>query len=60
MMGDQPPAEGERRQPTSDRAPYETPEIAWEDDLGTRPGLVAACAKVSLANPVCATGDPSS
>jgi len=27
------------------RQPYEKPAVSWEDDLGTRPGLIAACNK---------------
>jgi hypothetical protein len=36
----QPPDEPRRR-------PYEEPALLWEDDLGTRPGLVAACNKTA-------------
>ena len=28
-----------------DRKPYEKPAIAWEEQLETRPGLIAGCAK---------------
>ena len=38
-----------------ERAPYVTPEIAWEDELGTRPGLVAACGKAAGQNIACNT-----
>jgi hypothetical protein len=27
--------------------PYEKPAIIWEDDLGGRPGLIAACNKTA-------------
>jgi len=29
-----------------DRKPYEKPAIAWEEQLETRPGLLAGCNKV--------------
>ncbi len=45
---------------TGDRAPYVTPEIAWEDELGTRPGLVAACGKVAIETPACQTSGSAS
>ena len=39
---------------------YEKPKITWEEDLGTRPGLIAACAKSSPIVPPCDTGELSS
>ena len=29
-----------------DRRPYEKPAISWEEQMGVRPGLMAACQKV--------------
>jgi hypothetical protein len=36
---------GPRHEPR--RRPYEEPAFLWEDDLGTRPGLIAACNKTA-------------
>jgi len=29
------------------RQPYEKPAVSWEDDLGSRPGLIAVCNKTA-------------
>jgi hypothetical protein len=46
------------KQPRGDRvrAPYEKPALLWEDDLGTRPGLIAACNKTAPLVGSCDTG----
>lgn len=38
------------------RRPYEKPALIWEDDLGTRPGLIAACNKTAPLVGTCDTG----
>jgi hypothetical protein len=38
------------------RLPYEKPSLTWEDDLGARPGLVAACNKQAPLVGTCDTG----
>lgn len=43
-----------------DRLPYEEPDILWEDDLGARPGLIAACNKTVPLQGSCDTGSLSS
>jgi len=35
------------------RRTYVTPAIDWEDELGARPGLVAACGKQPLQSAAC-------
>jgi hypothetical protein len=45
------PAEGTPR-----RRPYEKPAFSWEDDLGTRPGLIAVCNKTAPLVGSCDTG----
>lgn len=52
-MGDRSKDDSERKSDTPERSPYVTPDIAWEDQLGTRPGLVAACGKVVTQGPAC-------
>jgi hypothetical protein len=52
-MSEGPRADAEGRSEPIRRAPYVVPDIAWEDDLGARPGLVAACGKVGTASPAC-------
>lgn len=42
------------------RLPYEEPAFLWEDDLGTRPGLIAACNKTAPIEGICDTGSLSS
>jgi hypothetical protein len=49
----EPPGRGPRR-------PYEEPALLWEDDLGARPGLVAACNKTAPLQGSCDTGSLSS
>ncbi len=39
-----------------ERLPYEEPAFLWEDDLGTRPGLIAACNKTEPLQGTCDTG----
>ena len=41
------------------RPPYEKPAVIWEDDLGTRPGLIAACNKTAPLG-TCDTGSLAS
>jgi hypothetical protein len=43
-----------------ERLPYERPSVTWEDDLGTRPGLTAACNKTAPLEGTCDTGSLSS
>jgi hypothetical protein len=38
------------------RRPYEKPCVTWEDHLGGRPGLVAACNKTAPLVGTCDTG----
>jgi hypothetical protein len=38
------------------RLPYEKPALTWEDDLGERPGLIAACNKAVPLSGTCDTG----
>ena len=38
------------------RLPYEKPALSWEDDLGSRPGLIAACNKNAPLVGSCDTG----
>jgi len=38
------------------RLPYEKPALVWEDDLGVRPGLIAACNKHAPLTGSCDTG----
>jgi hypothetical protein len=38
------------------RLPYEEPAFLWEDDLGARPGLIAACNKTAPLQGTCDTG----
>ena len=38
------------------RLPYEKPALIWEDDLGVRPGLIAACNKHAPFYGTCDTG----
>ena len=40
----------------SGRLPYEKPALSWEDELGTRPGLIAACNKTAPLVGTCDTG----
>ena len=40
---------------TPARLPYEKPALSWEDDLATRPGLIAACNK-AVPLTACDTG----
>ena len=54
------PKQAGRPDPESPGPAYEKPEITWEEDLGTRPGLIAACAKQSPIVPPCDTGVLSS
>ena len=49
---DRPPAAGD----VPRRRPYEKPAFTWEDDLGTRPGLIAACNKTAPLVGSCDTG----
>jgi hypothetical protein len=39
---------------------YEEPAFLWEDDLGSRPGLIAACNKTAPLQGSCDTGSLSS
>jgi hypothetical protein len=52
-MDDRPKDDTGQASPAPERAPYVTPEIAWEDELGTRPGLVAVCGKAAGQSPSC-------
>jgi hypothetical protein len=52
-MTEGPRADAGNRSDPSRRDPYVVPDIAWEDDLGARPGLVAACGKVGTSTPAC-------
>lgn len=47
---DRPEEDGPRR------LPYEKPSVTWEDDLGRRPGLIAACNKTAPLVGPCDTG----
>jgi hypothetical protein len=38
------------------RLPYEKPALTWEDDLGARPGLIAACNKQEPLDLTCGSG----
>jgi hypothetical protein len=40
----------------SKRLPYEKPALTWEDNLGERPGLIAACNKAVPLSGTCDTG----
>jgi hypothetical protein len=40
----------------AERQPYEKPAIAWQDELGARPGLIAACNKTAPLVGTCETG----
>ncbi len=42
--------------PETERRPYEKPAIVWQDELGTRPGLIAACNKTAPLVGSCDTG----
>ena len=42
------------------KLPYEEPAFLWEDDLGSRPGLIAACNKTVPLQGSCDTGSLSS
>jgi len=44
------------RDGSAKRLPYEKPALIWEDDLGTRPGLIAACNKTAPLVGTCDTG----
>ncbi len=48
------PEDGRRTR--GERLPYEKPAILWEDELGTRPGLIAACNKAAPLVGTCDTG----
>ena len=49
--------EGPRRpEDGRERRPYREPALLWEEDLGTRPGLVAACNKTAPLVGTCDTG----
>jgi hypothetical protein len=47
-----PPREGAR-------APYEKPAVTWEEPLGLRPGLAAACGKVTSSDLGCDSAQAS-
>jgi hypothetical protein len=47
---DRPAGDGPRR------LPYEKPSVRWEHDLGSRPGLIAACNKTAPLVGPCDTG----
>jgi hypothetical protein len=59
-MGEKPTREDVNETGPPRRAPYVAPDIAWEDELGSRPGLVAVCAKVGPSNPSCEALPPGS
>ena len=50
---------GENATPPPDRGPrlpYQKPAVTWQDDLGTRPGLIAACNKAVPLDGSCDDG----
>lgn len=50
------PREGPPPDRRAPRLPYEKPAVSWEDDLGSRPGLIAACNKTAPLVGSCDTG----
>jgi hypothetical protein len=44
----------------TEREPYESPRVVWEEALDERPGLIAACNKVEPLGGTCDTGSLSS
>lgn len=52
-MGEKPRRDDVSRNDPATRPPYVAPDIAWEDELGARPGLVSACGKVGDATEAC-------
>ncbi len=50
------PVDATQPPPETERRPYEKPAITWQDDLGTRPGLIAACNKTAPLVGSCDTG----
>lgn len=55
--GDEARLSGEEKR---ERLPYVEPAVLWEDDLGTRPGLIAACNKTAPLQGTCDTGSLAS